>query len=272
MPTKTIDLSNPALNALTIFQENLYWRICNLFQRYPSVKETSAEPSDLKQTLYPLKRDLREAQLQAALTALTLAGMIAVFPDESGHPYLRLISADSLTSHGGDIGGDDHRHQMMTVSQPSDANEETTENEPNSVFPTNEYQGVTKMGNAELLGVSDSDVADTIERRNAIEFEARQSGLPINARSMQMAESWAMEYTIDWLVKAIQQAAMTAPNWRYVHGILRDWKQRGSCEDLPPERRKNRKAEPAKPSLRRSNKTDAELDAELKKWGVHTDG
>lgn len=128
------------------------------------------------------------------------------------------------------------------------------------------------MGNAELLGVSDKDVSETIERRNAIEFEARQSGLPINARSMQLAENWAMEYTIDWLVKAIQQAAMTAPNWRYVHGILRDWKQRGSCEDLPPERRKNRKAETAKPSLRRSNKTDAELDAELKKWGVHTDG
>lgn len=272
--TKTTDtiLLNPSFNALTPFQENLYWRLRLLSQRYPSIKETSAEPSDLKSTLYPLKRDLRESQVQSALTALTLAGMIAVYPDDTGHPYLRLISADSLTSHGGDIGGDDHRHPMMTVSQPSNPNGEITENVPNSLLPSNEYQGDAEKGNAEILGVTERDVTETMERRNTIEYEARQSGLPINPRAMQMAENWAAEYSVEWLVKAIQQAALTAPNWKYVHGILRGWKERGSCEDIPPEQRRQRKTDSAKPSLRRSKKTDAELDEELKKWGVNLGG
>jgi len=270
MQTKTIDLANPKLNALTPFQENLYWRIANLFQRCPGVQEASAEPSDLKQTLYPLKRDLRESQVQSALTALTLAGMIAVYPDDAGHPYLRLISADSTTSHGGDIGGDDHRHHpMMTVSQPSKENGEITENVPNTLLPSSEYEGDTKGGNAELLGVTDKDVTETMERRSLIEFEARESGLPINSRAMQMAEDWAAEYSLDWLVKAIQQAALAASNWNYVLGILRGWKERGSCDDLPPQQRKQRKPDAAKTSMRRSKKTDAELDAELKKWGVN---
>lgn len=274
MPTKTmIDLANPALDTLTPFQECLYWRIVHLFRCDPTVQEASAEPADLKQTLYPLKRDLRENQVQSALAALTLAGMIAVYPDDAGHPYLRLISAASPTSHGGDIGGDDHRHHpMMTVTPPFNPNGEITESVPNSVLPPKGYAGSTVKGKAEILGLTDQDVAETLERRNQIEFEARQSGLPINARAMQMAEAWSQEYSLDWLLKAIGQAAMTAPNWKYVHGILRGWKERGSCDDLPLAQRKQRKAEPAKPSLRRSKKTDAELDAELKKWGVNTDG
>lgn len=271
---KTSDLfSDPRLNALSPFQETLYWRLRS-FLACSGAEETSAEPSSVKSSLYPLKRDLRESQVQSALTALTLAGMIAVYPDDTGHPYLRLIGAGSPTSHGGDIGGDGHHHRrlMTTVSQPFNPNGESTENVPSNLLPSNRTDEAAEKGYAELLGVTDRDVAETMERRNTIEFEARQSGLPINARSMQLAESWAMEYTLDWLVKAIQQAAMTAPNWRYVQGILRDWKQRGSCEDLPPDQRKQRKAEPAKPSLRRSNKTDAELDEELKKWGVNLSG
>lgn len=271
---KTSDLfSDPRLNALSPFQETLYWRLRS-FLACSGAEETSAEPSSVKSSLYPLKRDLRESQVQSALTALTLAGMIAVYPDDTGHPYLRLISAGSPTSHGGDIGGDGHHHRrlMTIVSQPFNPNGESTENVPGNLLPSNRTNEAAEKGYAELLGVTDRDVAETMERRNTIEFEARQSGLPINARSMQLAESWAMEYTLDWLVKAIQQAAMTAPNWRYVHGILRDWKQRGSCEDLPPDQRKQRKAEPAKPFLRRSNKTDAELDEELKKWGVNLGG
>ena len=271
---KTSDLfSDQRLNALSPFQETLYWRLRS-FLACSGAEETSAEPSSVKSSLYPLKRDLRESQVQSALTALTLAGMIAVYPDDTGHPYLRLIGAGSPTSHGGDIGGDGHHHRrlMTTVSQPFNPNGESTENVPSNLLPSSRTDEAAEKGYAELLGVTDRDVAETMERRNTIEFEARQSGLPINARSMQLAESWAMEYTLDWLVKAIQQAAMTPPNWRYVQGILRDWKQRGSCEDLPPDQRKQRKAEPAKPSLRRSNKTDAELDAELKKWGVNLGG
>lgn len=270
--TKTIEITNPDFNTLTPFQENLYWRIRDLFRRYSAYKELSAEPSDIKATLYPLKRDLRESQVQSALTALTLAGMIAVYPDDAGHPFLRLLSADSLTSHGGDIGGDDHRHPMMTVSQPSNPNGEITENVPNALLPSCEYEGDTKKGNAEVLGITESDVAETMERRNTIEYEARQSGLPVNPRAMQMAENWAAEYSVEWLIRAIRQAALTAPNWQYVQGILRGWKERGSCEDLPPEQRRQRKADHAKSSLRRSKKTDAELDEELKKWGVNLGG
>lgn len=270
--TKPIDLNSPALNSLTPFQEAMYWRIVNHFQRYPGAKETSAEPSDLKATLYPLKRDLRESQVQSALTALTLAGMIAVYPDDAGHPYLRLLSADSLTSQdavGGIIGGDDHRHHpSMIVSQPSKENGETTESVPNTFPSPNGYPQAAEKGYAEMLGITDVDVAKSMEQRNAIEYEARQSGLPLNARAMQMAETWADEYSLDWLLKAIQQSALSAANWHYVLGTLRKWRERGSCDDLPPGRRRQQPADKSAAARRKSPKSDAELDAELKKWGV----
>lgn len=288
MPTKPIDLANPSLNALTPFQESMYWRIRNLFQRSPSVKETSAEPSDLKQTLYPLKRDLRESQVQSALTALILAGMIAVYPDDTGHPYLRLLSADSPTSQaavggtpqtamvhplksvGGIIGGDDHRHHpLMIVSPPSKENGETAEGVPNTVPSPNGHPQAAEKGYAEMLGITDQDVAETMERRNAIEHEARECGLPLNARAMQMAEAWADEYSLDWLLKAIQQSALSAANWHYVLGTLRKWRERGSCDDLPPGQRRQQPADKSAAARRKSPKTDAELDAELKKWGVN---
>lgn len=272
-------IENPAFNTLTAFQENLYWRICDLFHRYPSAKETSAEPSDLKTTLYPLKRDLREAQLQSALNALTLAGMIAVYPDDAGHPYLRLFTAASPTSHGGDIGGDEQQQQqrLLFVSQPSGINGETKENVPNSVLSTSEYEDDTVKGNAELLGVTERDVAETMERRNTIEHEARMSGLPVNPRAMLVAERLAAEYSLDWLITVIRRSYdASRPSWSYVEASLANAKERGTIDDLPREKRAASQGRAnngnAHSSLRRSKKTDAELDEELKKWGVNLSG
>lgn len=265
---------DPRLNALSPFQETLYWRLRG-FLACSGAEETSAEPSSVKSSLYPLKRDLRESQVQSALTALTLAGMIAVYPDDTGHPYLRLIGAGSSTSHGGDIGGDEQQQRLLFASQPSNTNGEITENVPNSVFSTDEYEGTTEKGDAEILGVTERDVTEEMERRNTIEHEAMLSGLPLNPRAMMVAERLAAEYSFDWLIVAIQRSFdAKRPSWNYVETTLMRARERGTIEDLPREKRggEHGRTDNARSSLRRSNKTDAELDEELKKWGVHTDG
>lgn len=277
-------LRNPAFNALTPFQENLYWRICAVSPDRPM----DASPSALRRLLYPLKRDLRESQVQSALTALTLAGCVAVTPDDiDGHPVLQRISAASLTPDestercGGTIGGTKQRQQQQygSLSFRSPSNEEngaTGENVPNSVLTPNEYQGDTTSGNAERLGITDGDITEMLERRNTIEFEARRSGLKTNERALMHAEQLAAAYSLEWLITAIQRA-YDCPEWRYVDKILANAKERGTIADLSQEDRRAlegikgyARSKGSKPV--RTKKTTAELDEELKKWGVNLDG
>ena len=126
-----------------------------------------------------------------------------------------------------------------------------------------------------MLGVTERDVTEAMERRNTIEHEAMLSGLPLNPRAMMIAERLAAEYSFDWLIVAIQRSFdAKRPSWNYVETTLMRARERGTIEDLPREKRGREQGGTAKAyaSLRRSNKTDAELDEELKKWGVNLGG
>lgn len=272
--TKTTDtiLLNPSFNALTPFQENLYWRLLLLPQIYPGAKEVSAEPADLKSTLYPLKRDLRESQVQSALTALTLAGMIAVYPDDTGHPYLRLISADSLTSHGGDYRGGGGRGgcSCETVSSSSESNGEDGET---IVNPTNANPSwdTNKQGDAAYLGLTSEDVQASMERYQKVEEAANHYGLNASHGCVQDALELADAYSMDWLLKAMKLARDAKWKWKFVESQLARWKEEGG-PDSTEKAQETSAQRSRRSSLRRSKKTDAELDEELKKWGVNLDG
>lgn len=272
MPTKTmIDLANPALDTLTPFQECLYWRIVNHFQRYPGAKETSAEPVDLKQTLYPLKCDLRENQVQSALAALTLAGMIAVYPDDAGHPYLRLISAASPTSHGGDYrgggGGGCSSNSVFSSSESNGEDGETITNPTNA----NPCWDTNNHGNAAYLGLTSENIQASADRYQKVEEAANHYGLNASHGCVQDALELADAYSMDWLLKAMKLARDAKWKWKFVESQLARWKEDGGPDTSE---RPKETSEPRSPrsSLRRSKKTDAELDAELKKWGVNLDG
>lgn len=270
MTTTETLFNDPRLASLAPWQENMFWRISHLFLRNPDTSELSAEPSDLKRTLYPLKPDLRESQVQSALTALTLAGMIAVYPDDNGHPYLRLISADSLTINGGDYrgggGGGGGGRSCESVSPSSKRNEGHEETITN---PTNDTPSLVAHdhGNAVYLGLTSADVESTMNRYQKIEDAANHYGLNASYGCIQDALGLADTYTLEWLLKAMKMARDAKWKWKFVESQLARWKENGAT-DSPESPHESNGRRGDRSSIRRSKKTDAELDAELKKWGV----
>lgn len=267
---KTIDLfSDPRLNALSPFQETLYWRLRS-FLACSGAEETSAEPSSVKSSLYPLKRDLRESQVQSALTALTLAGMIAVYPDDTGHPYLRLIGAGSPTSHGGDYRGGGGRGGGCSYETVSSSSESNGEDGETIVNPTNANSNwdTNKQGDAAYLGLTSEDVQASMERYQKVEEAANHYGLNASHGCVQDALELADAYSIDWLLKAMKLARDAKWKWKFVESQLARWKEEGGPDST--EKAQDTSAQRSgRSSLRRSKKTDAELDEELKKWGVN---
>ena len=271
MTTTETLFNDPRLASLTPWQENLFWRIFHLFLRNPDTSELSAEHSDLKRTLYPLKPDLRESQVQSALTALTLAGMIAVYPDDNGHPYLRLISADSLTVNGGDYrGGGGGGRSCESVSPSSESNGEDGET---IVNPTNANPSwdTNKQGDAAYLGLTSEDVQSSMDRYQKIEDAANHYGLNASYGCIQDALGLADTYTLEWLLKAMKMARDAKWKWKFVESQLARWKENGAT-DSPESPHESNGRRGDRSSVRRSKKTDAELDEELKKWGVNLGG
>lgn len=284
--TKTTDtiLLNPVFNTLTPFQENLYWRLRLISQRYPGAKEVSAEPADLKSTLYPLKRDLRESQVQSALTALTLAGMIAVYPDDTGHPYLRLISADSLNeAHSPDGGEGDYRGSGSSGGGGSDScshynHHQSNENDGETITTTtydyddNEWSEET-MGIADKLGYTEKDREEFFEKWDKIRDACIDYGLNDAPGCLGDALDLADRYGMDWLLKAMKMSRDAQMKWRFVESVLARWEAEGGPEAYEKKRQSERNTKPSAKTTRKvSSKTDAELDEELKKWGVNLGG
>ena len=90
--------------------------------------------------------------------------------------------------------------------------------------------------------VTDSEIADSLQRDQQIEESAKAWGLPVNEGQMIKARDLAEEYTVPWLLKAIETAGTgKEQTWRYVSGILKSWKTNGG-PDVP----KKQRASPAK--------------------------
>lgn len=90
--------------------------------------------------------------------------------------------------------------------------------------------------------ISDSEIADSLDRDRQIEEAAASWGLPHHEGNMIEARDMAREYSLDWLLRAIQTAGKgKEQTWRYVRGILRSWKENGG-----PDAPRKQQASPAK--------------------------
>lgn len=97
-------------------------------------------------------------------------------------------------------------------------------------------------GNSECAWVTDSEIAESLARDRQIEDASHRWGLPCNEGHMIQARDWAREYTLEWLLRAIETAGGgKEQTWRYVHGILRSWKENGG-----PDAPRKQQASPAK--------------------------
>lgn len=253
--TKQTDIfAKHSFEKLTPWQQNLYFRIVLYFLDNPNDAALSAEPSSLRCALYPLRNDVRDTQLQSALSALELADLIVLTSEDDGHQYLHVTSAYRL---GGDYRGGRNNDNRVTEQQPLSLSSRTPSPHGKKEVP----------GNAELLGLTDSDITEMLERRELLEREAKASGLPVNERTMLHFENLLSQYPEEWVMEAIKRCALTCPNWRYVDGILRKAHERGTIDDIPVEDRAEPR-QPSKSSMKRRKMTKDQEDEELRKWGV----
>ena len=76
--------------------------------------------------------------------------------------------------------------------------------------------------------VSDDELAAALDRDAKIEDASKSWGLPFNEGNMIHARDLAEEYTLEWLLRAIETAGKgKEQTWRYVAGILKSWKENG---------------------------------------------
>lgn len=90
--------------------------------------------------------------------------------------------------------------------------------------------------------VSEDEISEALERDRKIEDASRAWGLPCNEGNMIKARDMAREYSLDWLLRAIETAGNgKEQTWRYVAGILKSWKENGG-----PDAPKKQRASPGK--------------------------
>ena len=79
--------------------------------------------------------------------------------------------------------------------------------------------------------LTDTEIAEALERDRQIEDMAKRWGLPYSEGHMLKARDLANTYTLDWVLKAIERSGNgEKQTWAYVEGILRNWKQNGGID------------------------------------------
>jgi hypothetical protein len=89
------------------------------------------------------------------------------------------------------------------------------------------------------FGITEEDIATSLETDSSIEQTAKLWGLPCHEGHMLKARDMAREYTLDWLRLAIAEAGNHGAGWPYVASVLRNWKAKGgpeACKEAPRKR------------------------------------
>lgn len=125
----------------------------------------------------------------------------------------------------------------LTEAKPSETRNYDNESEIEKEICNNH-----SSARANPFTVSEDELAEALERDRQIEDASRAWGLPCNEGNMIKARDMAREYSLDWLLRAIETAGNgKEQTWRYVAGILKSWKENGG-----PDAPKKQRASPVK--------------------------
>lgn len=82
------------------------------------------------------------------------------------------------------------------------------------------------------FGLTNEEIQQGRDRINAIIDTAERFGLGTHKGQLQKAECLADEYSLEWLLKAIERSGNgKEQTWRYVEGILKSWKAKGAPDE-----------------------------------------
>lgn len=126
--------------------------------------------------------------------------------------------------------------------RPSTAVNESVQNINIKEIKEKEINNNHSSARANPFIISEDEISEALERDRKIEDASRAWGLPCNEGNMIKARDMAREYSLDWLLRAIETAGNgKEQTWRYVAGILKSWKENGG-----PDAPKKQRASPGK--------------------------
>lgn len=127
------------------------------------------------------------------------------------------------------------------------------------------------MSTAEKLGAKPQDIQQTWKDWDTIQSACVDYGLNDAPGCIGDALHLADKYSMDWLLKAMKLSRDARMKWRFVETTLARWQAEGGPESYE----KNHSGQRDDPKGRSRThggsrrKSDAELDEELKRWGVN---
>ena len=116
----------------------------------------------------------------------------------------------------------------------------------------------------DILNVSDSEVAESIERDHQIEEAALSVGLTVSPSSMDKARDLSYRYGLNRLLEAIN-ASIDVPKWSYVEGILRNEQREMAEAEREAEENQTDHQETMKQHLIKAGRWDEEYQCEIGK-------
>ena len=219
---------DPRIDKLNSWQEALLHRILIYVG---DGDEMCADPKFIRDTLLPLKQNLRTSQVDSALKALVSANLIGIIEKE-GRPYLWIIRPEKPYS-GSDVrpGGETSRRGGKEYNIYNKGDIRKTEE--------NEDTDKTKLGVSDEFGITDEEVDKHRKTIDRIEREAAEYGLNSSVGSLRYAMTLVAEYGEEAVIEAIHQC-IDIPKWNYVGGILRTARIEGRNPGDPPKRKRTR--------------------------------
>lgn len=216
------------IDRLNSWQETLFHRIviaCGEDGRL------NADPSFIRSTLFPLKSDLRIAQVANALVTLDSVGLIVLEKDIHGHPTSLTVSRDlilmpdsenfSREGRRGGAGGTTGTTDYL-INYSTNGENEGYEARKDELGDKPSWD----TGDTESLDITEQEAETYRQNFAAVEAQARDFGLTTSIGAMQKAMELVSEYGLDFVLKAIAEC-IDVPYWRYVKAVLKAAKERG---------------------------------------------
>ena len=191
------------------------------------------------ETIKQLKRYNKEQRcnLYEAMAEYAFTGQEPDWPEDSPEWFIWETLKQQVNRTEKKVIKNRANASVNSQQEPTEAKQSETDNYDNESETEKEIDSNNHSARAGVFTVSDDELAESLDRDRKIEDASKAWGLPCNEGNMIKARDWAREYSLDWLLRAIETAGNgKEQTWRYVGGILKSWKENGG-PDAPRKQR-----------------------------------
>ena len=202
---------------------------------------SDAEAGRLMKALWTYTMTGEQQNLSGAEKAIFAMILMTLGQDEQKATNISAVRAAAGSTGGKQTQANSSKRKQNEQTQANASNcSNKNKNKEIEEEIDNNYNSACARANPFI--VSEDEISEALERDRKIEDASRAWGLPCNEGNMIKARDMAREYSLDWLLRAIETAGNgKEQTWRYVAGILKSWKENGG-----PDAPKKQRASPGK--------------------------